>query len=206
MRPTPVVRIIVPTIQMPTCVIAVRLRIDRWMQMIEDPKEEERNPSQQVQMCVRGHGRVIFRDGHGDAPDHSCHHHQDGSRDSELMPSFSASRHEKGRACPPYNEYTCLCNQIIASCQYESTISCNESKARLHPQAASGKPGGYPPPHRRSDSGPAARAGSGAHVGQRRRRTRRRAADIRSMPISRPNAILRWPVPASHWSATHCRT
>src|SRR3954451_3924137 len=41
------------------------------MKVIEDPKQKKRHPAQQIEMSVRGHRRVILRDGHDDAPDHA---------------------------------------------------------------------------------------------------------------------------------------
>src|SRR4051794_33461912 len=41
------------------------------MKVIVDPKQKKRHPAQQIEMSVRGHRRVILRDGHDDAPDYA---------------------------------------------------------------------------------------------------------------------------------------
>jgi hypothetical protein len=39
--------------------------------VIDHPEHKKRHPAQQIEMSVRGHRRVILRDGHDDAPDHA---------------------------------------------------------------------------------------------------------------------------------------
>ena len=56
--------------------------VDRRMQVIENSKQEERNPAEQIEVGMRGHGRVIAEYGHNDSPDHSDDHRENGSREA----------------------------------------------------------------------------------------------------------------------------